>query len=232
LTLGDAGRPGNALEGLRIDMPYLKPALIPARTYGPHQPHPVGSVAVQALLVTRRDVPEELVRETTRLLFENKVSLARHHPIAGRLWENADARGLRFPFHEGAAAWYRRDDPSFLAIYAPAMSLALTLLLAFGSAGLGAREWLRREKKDRIDDYYLKLEDLTAELHAGQSSAALEGMRADLLALRRDAFHELVAEHLEANESFRIFQDFLGAQMSEVDRLLALRAGSNPAPGS
>jgi hypothetical protein len=38
-----------------------------------------------------------------------------------------------------------------------------------------------------------------------------------LIELRRDAFGDLIAERLEANASFTIFQDFLGGQLDEFD---------------
>ncbi len=221
LSIGDAARPGNRLEGLAYDHPALKPMLIPSHTYGEQPDGPVGTVAVDALLVTRDDVPEALVRDVARLMFTNKVALADHHEVGARLTESSDSLGLRFPFHEGALAWYRRDEPSFLAIYAPALSLGFTLFLALGSAVLGIRQRVRQVKKERIDVYYLKLESLAEMLEPDTLPEALHDMKTQLLALRRQAFHELVEERLQADSSFIIFQDFIRTQLSEIDQRLA-----------
>lgn len=218
LALGDAARPGSALEGLRVEMPFVEPTLIPARTYGARPPRAVGTVAVEALLVTRRDVPDALVHDVTRLLFTNKVALAEYHPVAGRLDETRDAQGLRFPLHDGAAAYHRRDEPSALVAYAPAMSFAFSVLLAMGSFSLGLREWLRRTKKNRIDVYYLAVQKAAVELATADSDAALDAVRARLIEIEADAFRGLIAERLEASASFLIFQTLLNAKLREIDQ--------------
>ena len=220
LSLGDATRPGSALEGASLSMPGTRPATVPRGTYGAEPPEPVGTLAVDALLVTRADQSSRLVRRVTELLFDNKFRLARKHAAARELAELQDSRGLRFPLHPGAAHYYARNDPPFLVTYAESISLLVTLALAAGSGLFAFREWVKRRRKNRIDIYYLDLDALSRQIRRTRDVEELSQLREDLYRLRRRAFRELVAERIAADESFTIFQDFLGQELREVDRWL------------
>jgi TRAP transporter TAXI family solute receptor len=211
---------GSSLDGIRIQYPYVSRAVIPARTYGAEPAGAVGTVAVKAMLVTREDVPAPTIRRAAQTVFRNKVTIARYHTVGARLSEQVDDADLRFPLHEGAQSYYHRDDPPFLVAYAEAISLGLTILVGLGSGLLAFREWLKRAKKNRIDVYYLEVDAVAKQLGDHASTQLLEELKERLLQCRRRAFDELVAERLEANESFTIFQDFLSSELTEIDRRL------------
>lgn len=227
LSLGDATRPGSALEGASLSMPGTRPSTVPKGTYGAEPPEPVGTLAVDALLVTRADQSSRLVRQVTELLFDNKFQLARKHAAARELAELQDSRGLRFPLHPGAAHYYARNDPPFFVTYAESISLLVTLALAAGSGLFAFREWVKRRRKNRIDIYYMDLDALSRQIRRTRNVEELSQLREDLYRLRRRAFRELVAERIAADESFTIFQDFLGQELREVDRWLD-RGGGSP----
>ncbi len=222
LSLGDPEAIGSSLDGLRLGIPFLSRSTIPARTYGRHPTAPIGTVSVRALLVCRESLADDDVAEMTRQLFRNKARLAEGDPVAARLRESHEAADVRFPYHDGAIAYYTRHRPSFLVTYAESISLILSVLLAGGSGAFALREWLRRKKKNRIDVYYLAIDRIAQSLEAGAATREqLLAKRRELDELRRDAFRELIAERLEADESFTIFQDFLQSEVAEIDRLLA-----------
>jgi len=232
VPVGEVAR-GSAVEGACLSLPGTRPGLIPRGTYGTEPSQAVATLAVDALLVTRADVAAHLVRRTTELLFANKFRLARAHPAASDLAELQDSRGLRFSLHPGAANYYARNEPPFFVTHADALSLALTLLLTVGSGGLAVREWTRRRKKNRIDVFYVELDRLSRQIRRSRAAEELMELRQKLYRLRRRAFHELVAERIEADESFTIFQDFLGQELREVDRWLDRgERVDNPAPSS
>ncbi len=54
VALGDATRRGSALDGIRLDAPYLQVEVIPEHTYGAEPPAPVGTLGVTALRAARR----------------------------------------------------------------------------------------------------------------------------------------------------------------------------------
>lgn len=237
LSLGEAvAGPGSVLEGLCRGLPGVKVAVIPAHTYGREPSRPVGTVAVDALLVTRKEAPPHLIHELTRLLFQNRYQLASAHPAALEMEEIHNPRGLRFPLHSGAANYYARNDPPFVLVYAEALSLGLTLVVSVGSGLLAFREWQRRARKNRIDRYYLEVEEVAGERHADRLSREdLIHLREHLVALRNRAFHDLVAERLEANEAFSIFLSAVNDRLLEISqhlartpRTAAARSGGSP----
>ncbi|MDB4507840.1 hypothetical protein N9094_01405 [bacterium] len=93
--------------------------------------------------------------------------------------------------------------------YAEVMAFGLSLIVAT-IALLGAfRRWITVRKKDRIDRYYVRLNDWLADLQTNPASEKLDAMEKEVSALRHQAFQELVDDRLVANESFRIFQSLL-----------------------
>ena len=201
------------------------PGVIPVSAYGAHPKRPVGTMSVGALLVSREGVDDEVVRGVTREMFQNKVALVEGHSVAAALDETVEMSGIRFPLHDGAVAYYARDEPSFFVEYAEAMSFGFTIAAALISGFIALREWLRRRKKNRIDVYYQRIGELTYGLRDADA-AGLEEASAALLALRRQAFGDLVAEKLEANESFTIFQDLLRSELESIRDRARLSEGT------
>ena len=236
LPLGDHRTEGSTIDGLCVSNPYFNRAVIPQRSFGTRPERPVGTISVTALLLCRDDLDRDLVRELTRLLFEHKDELARIQPEIARWSESFDPARLRYPMHEGAFAWYHRKDPSFFVRYADLMSLVLTILLAAGSALLAARQWVRRRQKNRIDVYYIQIEQIARRTPNATREELMDKQR-QLERVRRHAFHDLVRERVLADESFRIFQAFLQAEfetirsrVQDIDRRHAGQTEGGPVP--
>ena len=68
--------------------------------------------------------------------------------------------------------------------------------------------------KDRIDEYYIQIDEILTQLqeNADPSLEQLRTMERELSLLRHRAVRQLVAEKLQANESFSIFQALLGVE--------------------
>jgi TRAP transporter TAXI family solute receptor len=221
LSLGDPQRAGSPLEGIRIDAPFLDAAVIPEGAYGALPREPVGTLGVRALLVCRAGLDQRLVRRITQAIFENKVLLGERERVVARLSEHFDPGEIRFPVHPGAMLYYQRDNPPVILAWADTISLFITVALLVGSGGLAVREWIHRRKKNRIDVYYLEIQFAACRAFRGSPLEDLLAVKEQLLDLRRRAFRELIAEQLEANESFTIFQDYLESELRAVDALIA-----------
>jgi len=230
LSFGDPAAPGSTLEGLHVHLPFHRPAVVPRATYGRLPAEPVGTLAIAALLVTRADVPDRFVYDVTRLLFASRVRLIDAHRSAAHLSDRVDVRGLRFGWHPGAADYYHRNKPGFLVVYAEVFSLLATLAFGIGSMLLGLREWVRRVRKNRIDVYYLEVQRIADDLGPELSAQELLERRGSLCSARRRAFSDLVAERLEAEESFSILVHFLESQVQEIDDLLEREGEPEEAP--
>lgn len=87
---------------------FLKSTTIPRGTY-PGQDHDVLTIGDDILLVCRDDLPEELVYNLTRILFESRAELTRAHPAARAIDVDRGATAS-IPLHPGAVRYYRERD--------------------------------------------------------------------------------------------------------------------------
>jgi hypothetical protein len=223
LSLGDAAHPGSALQGLRLDAPFLDAVVVPERVYGDDPPAPVGTIGVRAILCARHDLEEDLVREVTRAIFESKVGLGEREKLLARISERFDPADVRFPLHAGAVSYFHREDPPLIVVWADAVSLIVSLLVLAGSGALAAWGFVRRRRKNRIDAYYDEVQTAATLITDAAALGDLQGAKEMLHRIRRRAFDDLVAERLDADESFTIFQDYVRSEMGEVEGLIRRR---------
>ena len=222
LSLGDAQEVGNEADGVSLVYPSLHGTVIPRQTYGVLPERPVSSIGVTAQLVASRRADADLVRDITDALFRYRSQLVGRDDalaVAKLIRERYQPSSTIIPYHHGAVAYYERSQPPFLVEYAEAISLGLTLLVGVYSGSIALREWMRRRKKNRIDGYYLEAVELSGDL----SHASIESLRQThdaLVRLRQKAFADLVAEKLDANESFTILQDHINSELATIESLL------------
>jgi hypothetical protein len=95
---------GPAIERLRHDYPFFRPAVIPGGTY-PGHPDPIRTIGVDNLLVCRRSLDESLVHDLTARFFETLPSL----PML-TLMDLDQAPATPIPLHDGAARYYRERE--------------------------------------------------------------------------------------------------------------------------
>jgi TRAP transporter TAXI family solute receptor len=96
-------------RGLQSSNPFLLPGQIPAATY-PNQPEAVDTVAVKALLVGHRSLPDEFVTRLLDVLFGSVPDMIAAHPRAAEISPETAFRledGMSIPLHPAAAAWRR-----------------------------------------------------------------------------------------------------------------------------
>ena len=103
LEVGD-----EAVERVRSTNPFYRPVAIPAGTYH-GQSAPIMTIGVDNLLVTRQDMPEDLVYQLTAAFFESLPELMKVHPSA-RLIDPDEAPATPIPLHPGAARYYRERE--------------------------------------------------------------------------------------------------------------------------
>jgi hypothetical protein len=185
-------------------------------------------VAVAALLVAQRGLDPQLVTDITAALYAQRSNLTddkgQQIAVTRRIREKYNPAEAAIPYHAGAVAYYQREDPSFVVKYAEAISLGLTLLVGLYSGYIALREWLRRRMKNRIDAYLIEVAQQTADL-ATLSRDELIRRRDVLNQLRHRAFSDLVAEQLQANEAFSIFQNHLRDEFAAIEaRIMEMRS--------
>jgi hypothetical protein len=100
-----------ALEALRARWPFYTRHVIPANTYR-GQTAPVPTVAVMAMLISRADLPDDLVYNLTKALWENLDRMKAAHARGGDLTLTGALAGMPLPVHPGAERYYRERGVS------------------------------------------------------------------------------------------------------------------------
>jgi hypothetical protein len=192
----------------------MQPKVIPALTYDlPGNSDALLTVAVDTLLVTRKEVSEAAVYELTKTLLEQKprFTAIAPHLFAG-INDTFDPLTLNFPLHRGARAYLERDNPGFIERYAETINMLVYLTFLLISAFLAFARWREQRKKDRIDTFYHRVLSICDEVPPRPAEQRL----AELHAIEREAFDSLISEKLSANESFRIFTDLLATARNDI----------------
>jgi TRAP transporter TAXI family solute receptor len=98
---------GPEVDQLLAQNPYDVKAVIPGGMY-PGNDQDVETFGVKATLVTRADVPEDVVYEVTKAVFEHLDEFKRLHPAFGALQkQEMVAQALSAPLHPGATKYYK-----------------------------------------------------------------------------------------------------------------------------
>lgn len=210
LSIGEGPAEGSPADAIARLHPAMRPCLLPARLYGKQPSQAVQSLGVSALLIASDHVDSTLVRKVTRELFSHRHQLARelHTPLA--LHQDVGELRKLMPIHRGAEAYYHRENPSFLVIYAEVIALGITLLIGLWSMIRLFIRWLADVKKERIDRFYREVR---------QASDLDQAKRLEVLReIHNRAFDQLIEERLLANESFVIFHDYLLSEIARAER--------------
>lgn len=97
---------GPAIDKLIADKPYYRDATIPAGMY--NNKEDVKTFGVGATFVTSSDVPEEVVYQVVKAVFENLDQFKKLHPAFANLKaEEMIKDGLSAPLHDGAVKYYK-----------------------------------------------------------------------------------------------------------------------------
>lgn len=193
---------------------HMKPEVIPAFTYDlPGNEEPLVTVAVDALLVTRKDMPEAVIFELTKTLLEQKPRFTAIAPyLFSGINESFDPLDLSFPLHAGTRRYLERNEPSLLERYAESINVLVYAAFLLITAFMGLARWRAHRKKDRIDTFYERVLAVRDRMGSEAPAALLD----ELSNLEREAFSSLIDERLAANESFRIFTDLLYRVRTEL----------------
>lgn len=219
--------PVEQAAAIALKRPFLEPATMPVGAFTGALPVPGGTTetaAVQRILVSRTDVPAEAIRELTSILFEHRLDLTIRFSLASAIRKPDEAKGLSVPLHEGAEAYFNRDNPSFLQENAEPLALGLTVLAMLASTLLGLRRRMNSRQKNRADVYNYRLLDLSAAARQASTKEELESLREEL-----DTILEAVVIALDTDEvTEEGFQSFSLLWGSVRDTIVERRAQLAP----
>ena len=96
----------DTLDKIIEENPFFVANVIPAGTYRGID-YDVNTPSVMALLVTNEDVPEDVIYNFTKGLFENIADVQNSHAMAKNISIETATSGLTAPLHAGAAKYYK-----------------------------------------------------------------------------------------------------------------------------
>ncbi len=207
---------GSSVDAFCIKHIYSYPFIIPKNMFGNYPDDPILTIAVDAVLVAREGIPNDVVYEITKMIVEQKGVLGQKNNIFGFVTEKFNAEKLKFPIHEGAKDYFERNEPTFLEKYIDVIGFAFTIILTFFGGIKSFLVWNKLRKKNRIDEYYKIVLATLDNLNNINHIDLLEIELKNLIELRKKAFSELINEKLTANESFRIFTELLDNTLQDI----------------
>ncbi len=211
MTLASLGTPAEIGSGGIADAAVLMNSqfstfIIPAGTYGEVTPKPVVTIAVDKILVTRRDLDRALVYDLVGQILRLRPAMAAHRPGLFRgLEEDFDVSRSGFVVHAGTQAFQQRAAPTVYERYSGIAEVVVTLIVALVSATFAVVRIFKLKRKNRIDRFYTRTIALQRSVTSTLTEPERESIAAEVRALQANAFDLLVDEKLAADESFRIF---------------------------
>ena len=210
----------------------LEVVTLPAGLYAGKPPLPetdIPSVAASRLLVTRHDVDADVVRTITSVLFENRRDLSIYSQLANLVRKPDLEGGTILPVHEGAMAYYNRDQPSFLQENAEVIGVLFSILAVMFSGLMWLRRrWLERQK-GRVDIYNLDLVRIAEQARRATDPEELARLRQELYDLFQRVVHDLDEDRIEG-EGFHYFSFTWEATLSAIQEAEKRLGVKTPVP--
>ena len=201
----DIGK-GSIVDAATLVNPYFRPFVIPVGTYGDLTPEPVLTLAVDKMLVARRDLDRSVVYDLISELVRLRPALAAQQPgLFQALKGEFDASRSTFVMHQGAQAYLQREAPSVYERYSGIAEVVVTVIVALASATFAGVRIFRMRRKNRIDTFYSEAIRIRASVTGDSSDDDRQAAISRIRDLQNNAFELLVDEKLAADESFRIF---------------------------
>ncbi len=197
---------GSIIDTATLLHPQLRAFVIPVGTYGKLTPEPVVTVAVDQLLVARRDLDKTVVYDLVNALVSLRPALAALQPgLFQEISGEFDASSSAFIIHSGAQAYSQRHAPNVYERYAGIAEVSITVLIGLFSAFFAGIRIYRMRRKNRIDAFYSDVIAIRNTINESSTADDRQKKTDELRALQAAAFDLLVDEKLAADESFRIF---------------------------
>lgn len=201
----DIGK-GTLIDAALLMNPNFRPFVIPLGTYGASTSEPVLTVAVDKILVARRDLPSASVYFLVNEILRLRPAMSALRP---GLFESQpgdfDISRSRYIVHAGTQAYLQRDAPSIYERYSGVAEVVATVVIGLVSAIFGGLRLYKMRRKNLIDTFYVRAIALQRSIDDQAGDEDRLRIASEIRDLQTQAFDLLVDEKLAADESFRIF---------------------------
>lgn len=199
--------PIHQADAIAVKRPFLKATQVPVGGFTGAQPVPrsdTPTLGVERVLVTRAEVDERAIRELTRVLFEHRKDLTIRFALASAITTPDTTGGLSMPLHQGAQAFFNRDEPSFVQENAEPLALLVTVMTLLISSMIALRSRFVASQKNSADVYNYKLLDIQHRATGATNRTELAALKLEL-----NEVLQTVVVALDADEvSDKGFQSF------------------------
>lgn len=197
---------GGLIDAAVLLNPHFRPFVIPVGTYGEATPEPVVTIAVDKILVARNDLDGTVVYDLINEILRLRPALSARWPgLFQQLSADFDTSRSTYIVHSGTQAYFQRSAPSIYERYSGVAEVAVTLMIALGSASFAGVRIYQKRRKNRIDRFYAATIAIRNSALITKDPLVLQQAITELRELQNEAFDQLVDEKLAADESFRIF---------------------------
>ncbi len=223
--------PVEQAEAIRLVKPYVSEGQISQGTYRGFPPVPdrdIETLAIGINLVAGEAVPDEAIKELTRVLFDQQLRLAFRTPLASGI-QRPTVNGPSLPVHAGAQTYYDGEQPFFLLHYRDEITFVISMFTIVYSIFMMLRLQVSNRKKVRVSAYNADLIDISARAQAAGTLEALQKCRADLNHLIQRVMKDFSEERI-SDQGFHVFSlSWEAVRASIAEAIGEMRASPPPA---
>ena len=206
-----------------IKRPYIETFNIEKGTFDGSPPLPTDRIvtgAVRRSLVASTSADQRLIRELTRVLFENRTDLIVRFPLADRIKVPDIESGLKLPLHPGASDYFSRNEPSFIQENAEPLALLVTVIMMLSSALIALRTRFVAKQKNKADQYNYQALEIGLKIKGARTTVELNQYHNDMQELLKRAVVALdVDEVSDAGfQSFAFIWQTVADELEEKSR--------------
>lgn len=213
---------GSIVDGFCLAYPKAIPFIIPKGTYGRWPLEPVLTFAVYDVMVCHKDMDDHIAYDMLQRIYDMRQSLSEDNFEFGMIESNFESHKFSFPLHTGAVKYMNRDQPTFWERESEVIGLILSLLVIGSGSITTLYKYLKQRRKDRVDTYYQKVLFVSNQARLTRDVVRKKQYLDELFLIRNNAFEQLIAENLDANEAFTIFGNLLNASIRELEQEIQL----------
>lgn len=193
---------------ITLNDPALNPYTLPAIP-GVEGSKNLNTLSAQTLLVCSSDLGEKSIYELSKYIYMHRLDLLKFDLMYRSISETFDVSELLYPLHEGTNNYIRCHQPTFVERHADILALLFSFSLVLLGVVQAVRNRIRRQKKERIDLYFLEFLDIKAkELSKKEMITMLD----DLL---KRALVQMTNEKMDKHD-FHIFSRLLQQELSNL----------------
>lgn len=173
--------PIDQAAAIQLRLPAVEPGIIPKGSYRGEPPLPATDLptpVVWQLLASREGLEDALVKSITEILFERRRELTELSPMAGFIRAPNMTAGTFMPVHDGAQAYYAREEPSFLQENAELIALVLSIIAVAVSSLLRVAD---QGRKRRLEEFNAEVLAVYSEARDVTDPKEIRARRQDLV---------------------------------------------------